>query len=282
MSTTYLVSSSFLGRRRDINPSLRWLIGGAFLLVAGCTELEPMADPQAMDLQLMVSSLQGALRESERTMADLRAELDGRRQELSAVVVARAQLEGRLREVERRLTEARHIIDLQRDELLQRRSDRDPPQPESRARPSAKAKPAPKAVPVPSSIPPGIAIDPATSVPEPPLAPEPVIPAPGDQDPAVGSSIPPTSMKDVGDSSSPASGLASLAVPKVAQATEDGMSMGALLQRVAVKAGDTLYGLARRYGVTLAALRAANGLDTDRIVVGQALLVPPARQGGRP
>ncbi len=42
-----------------------------------------------------------------------------------------------------------------------------------------------------------------------------------------------------------------------------------------VAAGDTLYSLAIRYGVTLADLQAANGLADDRITIGQRLRVPP-------
>jgi LysM repeat protein len=41
-----------------------------------------------------------------------------------------------------------------------------------------------------------------------------------------------------------------------------------------VKSGDTLSGIARRHGTTVNALRAANGLVTDRIIVGQKLKIP--------
>ena len=57
-------------------------------------------------------------------------------------------------------------------------------------------------------------------------------------------------------------------------------AVGALLRSVAVRAGDTLYSLARRYGVSLGALRAANGIQDDRILVGQALILPPPREAG--
>lgn len=43
-----------------------------------------------------------------------------------------------------------------------------------------------------------------------------------------------------------------------------------------VSGGDTLYGLSRRYGVTPAVLRHANGLGSDRIRVGQTLRLPMA------
>ena len=57
---------------------------------------------------------------------------------------------------------------------------------------------------------------------------------------------------------------------------------------VTVKRGDTLWAIARRYGVTVDELRAWNGLSGDRIEVGQVLRVhtdgaaaPPAAAKGR-
>ncbi len=41
-----------------------------------------------------------------------------------------------------------------------------------------------------------------------------------------------------------------------------------------VKAGDTLWGLTRRFGVSLTALKSANGLYNDTIHVGQQLIIP--------
>jgi LysM repeat protein len=43
---------------------------------------------------------------------------------------------------------------------------------------------------------------------------------------------------------------------------------------VLVRPGDTLFSIARRHGVTLAALRAANGLKSDAIQIGQRLRLP--------
>lgn len=43
-----------------------------------------------------------------------------------------------------------------------------------------------------------------------------------------------------------------------------------------VKKGDTLFGLSREYGVTLHALRTANGLSDYTIRVGQVLKIPAA------
>jgi peptidoglycan endopeptidase LytF len=44
-----------------------------------------------------------------------------------------------------------------------------------------------------------------------------------------------------------------------------------------VAQGETLYAIARRYGVTVEALRAANRLEGDRVRVGQTLVIPRAQ-----
>jgi LysM repeat protein len=43
---------------------------------------------------------------------------------------------------------------------------------------------------------------------------------------------------------------------------------------IQVRAGDTLFGLARRHGVGVNELMAANNLPNARIEVGQVLLLP--------
>jgi membrane-bound lytic murein transglycosylase D len=49
-------------------------------------------------------------------------------------------------------------------------------------------------------------------------------------------------------------------------------SEGGTLHRV--RSGDTLSGIASRYGVTVGSLRRANGLSTSRIRAGQRLRIP--------
>lgn len=99
-----------------------FLFGGGGLV--GCGPLEPIVEQEVSDLQLTVDTLKTSLRDSQRTIAELRSELESRRQELADSQIARAQMEGRIREAERRLTEARHIIDLQREELASSRTER--------------------------------------------------------------------------------------------------------------------------------------------------------------
>lgn len=101
-------------------------IGILLLGMSACSPFEPVViEPEMSDLQLTMDTLKASLRDAQRTVAELRAEMDARRRELADVQVARAQLEGRIREAERRLTDARHVIDLQREELASSRSERE-------------------------------------------------------------------------------------------------------------------------------------------------------------
>jgi flagellar biosynthesis chaperone FliJ len=94
-------------------------------LVTACAPLEPIVEPEVSDLQLMVDTLKTSVRDAQRTIAELRTELDASRQALADAQIARAQLEGRVREAERRLGEARHVIELQREELAASRAERE-------------------------------------------------------------------------------------------------------------------------------------------------------------
>ena len=109
--------------------SKRWAVTGvlcvSLAMMLGCSPLEPIMEPEVSDLQLTVDTLKTTVRDSQRTIVELRAELDARRQELADVQIARAQFEGRVREAERRLVEARQVIDLQREELAGSRSERE-------------------------------------------------------------------------------------------------------------------------------------------------------------
>ena len=87
-------------------------VGFASALFAGCGELEPMREPEVVDLELTTDTLKASVRDAQRTVAELRTDLEARRRELAEAQVARAQLEGRVREAERRVIEARLVIEL--------------------------------------------------------------------------------------------------------------------------------------------------------------------------
>lgn len=114
--------SGFTRRKGLAACGICFLLGGPGLV--GCGPLEPIVEQEVSDLQLTVDTLKTSLRDSQRTIGELRSELESRRQELADSQIARAQMEGRIREAERRLTEARHIIDLQREELTSSRTER--------------------------------------------------------------------------------------------------------------------------------------------------------------
>ena len=96
----------------------------ASALFAGCGELEPLREPDVVDLELTTDALKSSVRDAQRIVAELRAELELQRRELAEAQVARAQLEGRVREAERRVVESRRVIELQREELAAARTER--------------------------------------------------------------------------------------------------------------------------------------------------------------
>lgn len=64
----------------------------------------------------------------------------------------------------------------------------------------------------------------------------------------------------------------SLILPGVSQETVDALSVGE--SKYKVKRGDCLSLIARRHGLSIEELRAANNLKTDRIVAGKVIIIP--------
>ena len=100
------------------------VIAFASVVFAGCGELEPLREPEVVDLELTTDALKASVRDAQRIVAELRADLELQRRELAEAQVARTQLEGRVREAERRVVESRRVIELQREELAAARTER--------------------------------------------------------------------------------------------------------------------------------------------------------------
>jgi LysM repeat protein len=224
-------------------------IGIMVLASTACGELEPMVEPEMVDLQLTLDTLKTQVRDGQRNLAEVRAELESRRQELADAQVARAQLEGRVREAERRVTEARHVIELQREELIVARAER-----ERVFRSSSQLQSQMKQMQrkTPRSM------------------------NPADSEP--GSAIAPTGAS-FQLSPNAADMTSHSAMPVVnAQATKLSATPATLRQDqsfryISVKPGDTLWSIARKYRIGLNRLRALNHLSDDQIIVGQTLWV---------
>jgi len=241
-------------------------VGFASALFGGCGGLAPMREPEVVDLELTTDTLKATVRDAQRTVLDLRNDLEARRRELAETQVARAQLEGRVREAERRVAEARQIIELQREELAAARTERERvfrsslhlrsqikqlQRQLSKVGTSGPAHDGQEATPLPSNgeIRKG----------------EKAVQAPAQRDllsefhetpRMVATSIPVTPV--------PANRPLSSQVGPSTVST----------RYVSVKPGDTLWSISRRYRVDLEQLRALNQVTDNRIVIGQTLWLP--------
>jgi FOG: LysM repeat len=213
------------------------------LAASACGELEPMVEPEMVDLQLTLDTLRTQVRDAQRNLAEVRTELESRRQELADAQVARAQLEGRVREAERRVAESRQVIELQREELIAAKTERERVFRSS----SRQLKPLQR-----RGVKNGI-LDAAESG---------------------GVAVPtdvslPWSFANPSRPATPAiNGLSSKGT-----ATAVAVRRQPSLTEIAVKPGDTLYSLARKYRMTLSRLRSLNHVSDDQIIVGQILWV---------
>ena len=237
-----------------IRPLTLFAIGMFALAVVACGELEPIVEPEIVDLQLTMDTLKTQVRDTQRTLAEVRAELESRRQELADAQVARAQLEGRVREAERRVSEARHIIEVQREELLAARVERERIF-RSSGPSSAQIRPLQKR---------------AAKLVTPGIGPE-VGPT------ATGASLPWSSALP-----SAAATPALNALPAERQSNPAILRTSPAVREIIVMPGDTLYSLARKYRMGLNRLRSINQLTDDQIEVGQTLLVSDHRAPSRP
>jgi uncharacterized membrane-anchored protein YhcB (DUF1043 family) len=213
------------------------------LAVTGCGELEPIVEPEIVDLQLTMDTLRTQVRETQRNLAEVRAELESRRQELADAQVARAQLEGRVREAERRVNEARHVIEVQREELLAARAERERVFRSSSHLPNQMRQ-----------------FQKRAGKPE----------TPGMQ-PAVGPAATGTSLPWSFAAPSPAATPAVNTFPAKRSSAAEWQNPP--IREIIVKSGDTLWSLARKHRMGLNRLRSINHLTDNQIEVGQTLFV---------
>lgn len=238
-------------------------IGILLFGLSACSPLEPLVvEPEISDLQLTVETLKTSLQYAQGTVAELRVEVDARRQELADLQIARAKLEGRIREAERRLTEARHVIDLQREELASSRSEREQvgrtrtalqlqlkqlQKQLSKVGKQVKANVSPAAMASPRDV----QFEPVTIISQQ----ETLLAAPEEGSPVVeGPTVQVSAASSVGGE------------PVVSQTATVTPPL-----YVMVKSGDTLWSIARRYHTSVRRLMVHNALSSDRIQVGQTL-----------
>jgi len=237
-------------------------IGMVALAATACGELEPMVEPEIVDLQLTLDTLKTQVRDAQRNLAEVRAELESRRQELADAQVARAQLEGRVREAERRVTEARHVIELQREELIAARAERERVF-RSSSQSQTQMKQFQKKVPKSGNQSGGEAssgVAPAhASLQQSPKA----VGMPRSATPAINAQLDKVS--------------AMPAALRQGELSDEQRNQKIPVRYISVKAGDTLWSISRKYRIGLNRLRSLNHLDGNQIEVGQALWVSEDR-----
>ena len=244
-------------------------LGFASVLLAGCGELEPMREPEVVDLELTTETLKASARDAQRVVAELRADLEARRRELAEAQVARAQLEGRVREAERRVVEARQVIELQREELAAARAER---QRVARSSLQLQGQMRPLQKPLSKTGQSGPTYDGQEAA------------------PLLSSGAMRKGQKAMQVSAQRDQPSELLETPQMVAtpaavrhvpATREPLSGGAPQRTptryVSVKPGDTLWRIAQKYRVNVAQLRTLNQLTDDRIEIGQALWLPEDR-----
>jgi hypothetical protein len=235
-----------IGRRAVLYRAMTLCAVGVLALAfTGCGELEPIVEPEIVDLQLTMDTLRTQVRETQRNLAEVRAELESRRQELADAQVARAQLEGRVREAERRVSEARHVIEVQREELLAARAERERVYRSSGQLPNQMRQFQKRAGKVET---------------------------PGMQ-PEVGSAATGASLPWWFTAPSSAATPAVNAFLAKRPSTAATLRQNPPIREIIVKPGDTLWSLARTHRMGLNRLRSINHLTDNQIEVGQVLLV---------
>ena len=238
-------------------------VGILLLGMSACSSLEDfIIEPEMSDLQLTVETHKTSLRDAQRMIDELRAEVDARRQELADMQIVRAQFEGRIREAERRLGEARHVIDLQREELASSRSEREQ-MGRTRAALQHQLKQLHKQLSkvekqAKEELSPAAMVSPGDGQPE-------MVPIVHQQGALL--ATPHEGAQVVAEAAIQVSAASSVGeIPVVSQSTT-----GPPRLYVLVKSGDTLWRIARRYHTSVSRLMTLNALSSDRIQADQVL-----------
>lgn len=244
----------------------------SLLTLFGCAPLEPMDEPEISDLQLTVETLKTAIRDAQRTVTDLRTEIEARRKELAESQVAKAQLEGRVREAERRLSEARQVVELQREELAAARNERERVARTGRQLQSRLKQLQKQLTDTSKRRQSQADASPATRPARSP-AKRPAKPVHMEQ-PSVPRVLPPavSALPARTDSVEVSAEQTNEPLPGVSPAR---------LRSISVRPGDTLWNIAQRYHVDVGELRILNELVDNRIQPGQALWLPTPRSAAR-
>ncbi|WP_141654392.1 LysM peptidoglycan-binding domain-containing protein [Candidatus Nitrospira nitrosa] len=235
---------------------------GIGLILLNLVACRSLGAPGLSDLQLTVDVLNVSLKDAQQAMAELRAEVEVRNQELAETQVMRAQLEGRVREAESRLSEARHVIALQREELAESRADRERIA-RTRAALQSQLKQLRKQLSriekqASGSISPAIMDFQEERLLRP-------VPAGMKEAVTFGDSL--EDRRAFPPSDEVMSGVMSVD-------RGEGLAQSSILvtpSRVMIKSGDTLWSLAQRYRTSVHQLMAVNALSTDYIQAGQSL-----------
>jgi LysM repeat protein len=230
-----------------------------------------MREPEVVDLELTTDTLKASVRDAQRTVAELRADLETQRKELADAQVARAQLEGRVREAERRVIEARQVIELQREELAAARTERERVFRSSlqlqgqmkrlqkqftKTGKTGTVNDGQEAAPLPSR---GAMRKGQQTLP---------VPAQRRQ---------PSEYLEAPQPQVVATPAAVMQVPVNREPSSEIELQRAPPKHVSVKPGDTLWSIAQKYRVNVEHLRTINQLTDNRIVIGQALWLPDDR-----
>lgn len=241
-------------------------VGFASALFVGCGELEPMREPEVVDLQLTMDTLKTSVRDAQRVVAELRTDLEARRRELSEAQVARAQLEGRVREAERRVIEARQVIELQREELAAARVERG-----RVSRSSIQLQGQMKQLHKQLSGTEKSDLD--QNGQEAAARPSSHMPSKGQK--AMQSPIHRSQPSEYQEAQSMAVTPAAMAhMPVVRESSTVSERQRAPTRHVSVKPGDTLWSIAQKYRVNMEQLRTLNQVTDNKIIIGQALWLP--------